>query len=372
MTINSTFKPITRSAIERAEIADPHSRSCLIENCSRNQAIQVVQVFDREASAIPHIINGLEWNWRMAQGTLNLDTRSNIFFLSASMRQLYVHKKWILLPEKNIVMQYFDKMDFPLTRRKVRHVEGDSFQYIFVPIQDMQNIYVTRQLMPQENSCYTIHEYPFQDFPLLTSHIHPKYAILQAGSVLRSGLDVRNKSSLMERFPWLDEVEQLYLTWTGVMPREAMDDPIYNSRIPIDQNPSSCPDSDGTPLHRIQPILSSNTEQNVSSSVQAPKPRSNRRKRPVDDDGDSPRPKKRRLLTSSAVEMQKDVDEMDLLEWSSERILNWVRGCRSRSHSPNLAPQARSPALSLSPPPPPLAKPLLRRSEHLKAKLRKT
>ncbi|KAF9037585.1 hypothetical protein BJ165DRAFT_1597308 [Panaeolus papilionaceus] len=376
MNTASILKPTDKSALKRAENRDPNLRRCLIENCSKAQGVQMVHVLERDASLTSHIINGLEWYWRMEQGTLNLDTRSNIFFVGASLHQLYVDKKWVLLPEREVVFQYFDdtRHRFPVLRSDFRHVEGDTFRYILVPMQDMQDIYISRQSMEENNSTegITIHEYPFEDFPIVTSHIHPKYAILHAGRTLRKGnLGVQQKSALKERFPWLQQVERLYLAWTAFLPLDAEKDSIFNPGAPTIPVPShSVPDN--TPLHRIQPLFPSNApeaEQRGCPTVQPAVRASTHRKRPPDIAIDSPQSKKRRLLTSEV-----ENPDMEMLEWTSDQVLHWVKQCSSHSSGPAFIPTPFGTVTVPSPsaPPPSITKPVLRRSERLKAKLRKS
>ncbi|KAF9037579.1 hypothetical protein BJ165DRAFT_1597304 [Panaeolus papilionaceus] len=390
MTTTITLKPIHRTTVTRAEDSDPNFRRCLIENCSTNQAIHVAHVFDREVTAIPRFLESLEWNWNMIRETLNLDTRSNIFFLGASMHQLYQEMKWILLPEKDVVLRFFHEDRFPLKRPEFPEVEAspesEVFRYIFVPVRDMEDICITRQSMDENDKRLIIHKYPFDNFPIITSHIHPKYAILQAGKAIRRGLGWQDKKSLISRYPWLEKAERLYLTWTSFLHHGAEVDPVFNSLRRTEGNHDVSPDSislGNTPPLRIQALGLSDTPQsslapasNTSSdylsrttAVHAPVRKTNRRKRSADDNGDSPRPKKRQQLTSAALHVQAESEGLYTAEWTSDRVLSWAQRCRFPSPVP-----VSVPALAHAPsrPPPSTTNPPLRRSERLKAKLRKS
>lgn len=52
-----TLKPITDAAIKRAQASDPNSQRCLIENCSKSQAVALAHVFSRES--LTHLVSTL-------------------------------------------------------------------------------------------------------------------------------------------------------------------------------------------------------------------------------------------------------------------------------------------------------------------------
>lgn len=97
MSLNH-IKPITKAAQQRAKAADPNGQRCLIENYSKNRAVHLAHVVFRDASGYNEIVSyrctsanlraelytkqmeSLEWSWKMAKGTLNLDTQENVFF----------------------------------------------------------------------------------------------------------------------------------------------------------------------------------------------------------------------------------------------------------------------------------------------------
>lgn len=88
-------------------------------------------------------MKAIEWAWGLRKGTLNLDTRQNIFFrefsrlasvewpsdhhptVGAAVHALYKSRKWALLPSEEIIDQYLtepcgkylgiplDREDFP-------------------------------------------------------------------------------------------------------------------------------------------------------------------------------------------------------------------------------------------------------------------
>ncbi|KAF9037576.1 hypothetical protein BJ165DRAFT_562520 [Panaeolus papilionaceus] len=196
-------------------------------------------------------MEGLEWGWMIMKGSINLDSRSNVFFLGASMHQLFRDMKWVLLPESDVVVRYYDD-DFLLDREDLPKIEGDVFKYIFVPIRDMEDIYVTRSSSEEEDGRITVYQYPLDNFPMITSHIHPKYAIFHAGEAISRYLDRPRKISLIQRYPWVQQVERLYRTWAGCLPAESKDDAIYNAIGSVMSHDSRS--LDHTPLLRIRPL----------------------------------------------------------------------------------------------------------------------
>jgi hypothetical protein len=92
------LKPVSAGSRKRAGAADPNEQRCLIENFPKVRGVEVAHIFERENSRnstlvgnlatlqwIPSILiisqmTSLEYSWGLRKGTLNLDTRRNIFF----------------------------------------------------------------------------------------------------------------------------------------------------------------------------------------------------------------------------------------------------------------------------------------------------
>ncbi|KAF9037563.1 hypothetical protein BJ165DRAFT_1501840 [Panaeolus papilionaceus] len=376
-----TLKPITDAAIKRAQASDPNSQRCLIENCSKSQAVALAHVFSRES--LTHLVDGLEWSWAMKKGTLNLDTRHNIFFLSASMHELYKDKKWALLPDKDTVYRYFDEQNLiPLRRNQFPTIEGETFQYKLLPVQEMEDVYIARQAINVAGASVVVHEYPFDDLPIVTSHVHPKYVILHLGQLL-SNRQIITRKALIQQIPWLKDVRSLFSRWTLVQ-GGAEDEPSYmpppgKSDEHSSGTPSNLSNDDSyTPLRRIQPDTHSSTEgvhtdgncspfptngSGMTSEWCIPAKRAATRKRSVAElVDDLPGSPPKRLLTANALKRQEELDNLESVKWTSERISRWARDFRSPSPTPS-PPPSQPPLLATKPP--------LRRSARLKAKMRR-
>ncbi|KAF9037548.1 hypothetical protein BJ165DRAFT_561946 [Panaeolus papilionaceus] len=407
--MNTTFKPITNTAIKRAQHADPNMQCCLIENCAKTQAVHIVHVYSRETRMVT-VSSTLDVECRIlteiliggvngmgldhGKGTLNLDTRQNIYFLGASMHRLCKDRKWALLPEKDIVHQYYDKnRREPFERNNFPNIEGDTFQYKLLPI-DIEDIYVTRETSDPTNGTVTVHNHLFDDLPCITSHIHPTFAIIHLGQLLVDPL-TPNKRALFSKIPWLIDVRTLYLTWSARLPGDAEKSTAFHTIPSGNQGSTGSPSVlDGeetcTPLRRIQnlqvqpaqaelssrnnfTLVPSGNHSIAPSRVNIPPCKRTSRKRSsaeVFDDQETTH--KTRILTSNALQRQDERNDLESVKWTSVRLAKWAQ----KSGTP--LPPSPSPS---PPPPPPLSsdsprhrtptlKPALRRSARIKGRAR--
>ncbi|PPR00109.1 hypothetical protein CVT24_008965 [Panaeolus cyanescens] len=252
------IEPISPGVSRRAGHADPNGRRCLIENCSSTNAIEFVHVFDRVNALDSRQTGALEWYWNREKHTLNFDTQRNVFFCGASLHQLYKERKWALLPEFSDVQQYYG-WAIPFGRTQFPINNEPTFQYTFLPLQDMEDVYLTRQRdLSDGQQTVDVYHYPFTDFPKITSHVHPTFAIIHLGSILRSeSFNHEIRMSLYERYPFLRKVCNLRNKWTGLLPSTAEEDPTYitDSRAREVRHSQALPPSlspdDSTPRRRL-------------------------------------------------------------------------------------------------------------------------
>ena len=80
---------------------------------------------------------------------------------------------------------------------------------------------------PISRDQFTTHTYPFNTLPLLESHIHPKFVIINAGIKLER-FDNTVIDKLVKDFPGVSSLRTLYNLWTGRIPDTALADPSYN------------------------------------------------------------------------------------------------------------------------------------------------
>jgi len=72
------------------------------------------------------------------------------------------------------------------------------------------------------------HSYPYSSLPLLESHLHPKFAIYDAGMKLKNLLF--NREYLIEalaNYPSLSKIQDLYRGWNQIPPIHAQEDKTY-------------------------------------------------------------------------------------------------------------------------------------------------
>ncbi|KAF9001144.1 hypothetical protein BDQ17DRAFT_1426711 [Cyathus striatus] len=210
---------VTEAYILRSKAADPNDGRCLVENCSIHRNIQYCHVLSRSYKSNETPISSLEWYWKMRKGTLNIDTRYNVFPAGASVHGMYDKGQWILVPDDTIVHMYYNtlRQDTRTTDRSAyQDVPNGTFNYTLIPLRNMEEVAITRQnntMIPVRLDAFEVHIYPFTSLPKLHSHVHPKFTIIAAGDQMRKLPEsVRNK--LLDEFSILAEVFAVYVAWT--------------------------------------------------------------------------------------------------------------------------------------------------------------
>ncbi|GJJ11844.1 hypothetical protein Clacol_006082 [Clathrus columnatus] len=161
-------------------------RRCLIENTLNDESLQYVHCLSRRLESRRASINDLEFSWGMKRGTLNLDTRLNVFCLSAKFSALWEDYKWILLPEDHILDCYYTAAT---KGQKFPDIGKGPYKYRFVAHPDMKSVAIHRQIIiPDKGSedlrpeHFMFSSFPFKNLGTLTSHVHPKFAICHVAS----------------------------------------------------------------------------------------------------------------------------------------------------------------------------------------------
>jgi hypothetical protein len=78
------------------------------------------------------------------------------------------------------------------------------------------------------NRDFITHVYPFKTLPLLKSHLHPKYAIVNAGRKMQTLETVAHIQALVAEYPSLSQINHLYSAWLRRPPPHSKNDPTYN------------------------------------------------------------------------------------------------------------------------------------------------
>lgn len=334
----------------------------------------------------------------MRRNTMNLDSRRNIFFckffrghsglslahnyfdiVGASIHQLYKENKWALLPDDETIYKYFivrgklarPRGAFPILQVGFSRLfpchnsspsyQETSFQYKLIPLQDMEEVYITRQsniLDHSDRGTIDIHHYPYENLPPLTCHIDPKYAIAKVGLIIAQRSH-KEKQILFTKYPILRCVDSLFTFWTTHVPAFAKEETSY---LPPEQLSSSRPpsiaDSDCTPRHRIhRQQLPEDQSSSTSNSSSPPCSQdnqgdaeahvaSNASKRRAEREPAAPYYRRRRRptcrLTLGALQSQGD-EESEAESWTSQRIRDWAEQCpRNAAPTPVPPPPTRT------------------------------
>ncbi|PPQ99651.1 hypothetical protein CVT24_005229 [Panaeolus cyanescens] len=261
---------MTGSAIKRAQDADPNGQRCLIENCSTNMAVQLGHVYNREETASDYEIQSLEWSWGLIKGSLNLDTKRNVFFVGASLYELYKRHQWSLVPEEKVVSQFFyECRSRPRRRSDFPKLQSQTFKYTFLPIKRMEDVCITRQ---SDGNTVTIYEHPFSGFPTITSHIHPTFVLLHLTNALWS-ITRERYDAIVRQYPWLRGMRDLHTMWFARLPGDANRNPTY---VPPPQSQSlltsqPAPDDNifRTPPRRIPVLTSQRSNEQILQRLDA-------------------------------------------------------------------------------------------------------
>ncbi|KAF6756236.1 hypothetical protein DFP72DRAFT_1169196 [Ephemerocybe angulata] len=219
--------PLSKGYITRAAAQDPNEGRCLIENCPRERGVESTYALPPELSAKAHIMDSLEYSWKMQRGTLNLATSQNVFFVGASLKRMYEEHKWALMPEDAVIDQFFKKNWGPHPRKSFPEL-SPPFKYRLIPIRGMENIGITQQEEhpPNSSSSFTTHVYPFKALPLLTSHLQPKFVITALARVVWNITIVPEPQqwALVKEYPLLSRMHRLYSRWVLELPKQAFAD----------------------------------------------------------------------------------------------------------------------------------------------------
>jgi hypothetical protein len=97
-----------------------------------------------------------------------------------------------------------------------------------------------------------VYKYPYTSFPQLKSHLHPKFAIFDAGSKLQKLFNEDSDSNpvyekALEDYPSLSKIRSLYLAWIQPLPKKALEDKTFVDATKFDEIFDTSPeDSDGS------------------------------------------------------------------------------------------------------------------------------
>ena len=258
-------------------------------------------------------LDSLEFAWNMPRFTLNVDTRANVirrtFFpnlkcifltltlalVSSKFHRLFDLNHWLLVPEASIINAYYDarnkRRNFPIIEVRTtllpihcltnRLQQRPSYKYTVVAHPNMLHVPIHRQnsLPTDENEPpvdYTFYPHPYHNFPVIVSHVHPRFVICNTGAKLLGPtdwpVDLLNLDML--------KIQGIWKAWSQLVDRSKPDGQAFVNN-PYNGDPDfGDNDSLRTSSHRQELRKRKGPEQQGSPT---PASKSSKKQRPADD-----------------------------------------------------------------------------------------
>ncbi|KAF5326676.1 hypothetical protein D9619_004008 [Psilocybe cf. subviscida] len=271
--------PVPSVSRRKVKAIDPCQGRCLVTNATPDSGIKYTHCLPTHLSEDSNMIRRLEWYWGLRMGDLNLNTEHNIFPVSAQLSAMHECPReapsWFLVPEDHIVDMFFSRTttfnmvqdpckegEIPCYSRTWRgnlpELQGKTFKYRLVPMyirmEGMALTYIRHPPIRRPKvSDVTVDVYPFNNLPWVTSHLDPKFVIMEAGRKLGKigSYDLKWGNPLAKKWfdgrPVLRPLLLLYEAWSAPMPSEAdqdfgfsppvVSDPLFSP--PVDSDTSS-------------------------------------------------------------------------------------------------------------------------------------
>ncbi|KIJ57059.1 hypothetical protein M422DRAFT_40602 [Sphaerobolus stellatus SS14] len=251
----------TKARVDSATEAIGTGKRCLIENTSQINAAQYAHCFAR-CKRSDMILERLEYSWKMRAGTLNLDSRYNICRLSAKFHILHDQHLWFFLPSDEIINKYHETRG---NRNAFPNIEMEGYEYRVIAHPDMKGVPMLRQTVDvTDGSAVSFSDFIFIDYPYrgltVTSHVRPKFAILNAAIALLSVRIIRFVVEFPDLVTTFNKVLQIYEAWINkVNPRDTdyrtwrLDKPPPEDDIDSNSSGSTRPRRSEVPIGDLSP-----------------------------------------------------------------------------------------------------------------------
>ncbi|KII86428.1 hypothetical protein PLICRDRAFT_290384 [Plicaturopsis crispa FD-325 SS-3] len=168
-------------------------------------------------------LENLESAWNLEHGSLNADSRYNMFPLTKQFRRLFDDGDYILIPTTEILGVYGANRSIPVGA-DFPNVPNGLFEYTLMPRPSLQEVTIHR---PSALRNTIAHNYPFEKLGTLKSHLHPRFVIWNLGHQIDQALlpfrealrhleavnafDTPGKYELLSR---LLDAHQIYEKWS--------------------------------------------------------------------------------------------------------------------------------------------------------------
>ncbi|KAF8151594.1 hypothetical protein B0H34DRAFT_134431 [Crassisporium funariophilum] len=191
------FSPAAKKRVEKATASLAQLR-CVVKNSPAEYGVQYTHILRRAAQ--DNELTKLEYSWGMKYGTLHVDSRYNVMRLEAVLHHLFDNNQWLLLPELHIIKIYLTaSMQRPIKNLK-KLVPAGPYKYKLVATDKLKGYKLdcyngaptcNTQAEPNHFSPYF---FPFDNLPMITSHIHPRFVICNTGRkhLMLAGLCTKN------------------------------------------------------------------------------------------------------------------------------------------------------------------------------------
>ncbi|KAF5327342.1 hypothetical protein D9619_004190 [Psilocybe cf. subviscida] len=260
--------PVPSDSRRKVKAIDPCQGRCLVTNATPDSGIKYTHCLPTHLTEDLNMIRRLEWYWGMRMGELDLNTEYNIFPVSAQLSAMHEYPRrapsWFLVPEDHIVDMFFSRTtifdmvqepckgdDIPCYSRTWRgnlpDLQEKTYKYRLVPMymrmEGMTLTHIQHPVMRRPKlSDVTVDVHPFDNLPWVTSHLDPKFVIMEAGRKLDKvgSSDLKWGNALFKEWfnglPVLRPLLLLYEAWSAPMPSEAAQD--FGFSPPVVSDPS--------------------------------------------------------------------------------------------------------------------------------------
>ncbi|KAF5327338.1 hypothetical protein D9619_003977 [Psilocybe cf. subviscida] len=269
--------PVPAEIKAKVKAIDPCKGRCLITNATPESGIKYTYCLPVHLSDDCNMMHSIEWHWGMRMRELDLNTEYNIFPVSAQLSAIHDYPRrgpsWFLVPEDHVVDMFFSRVqkldikqrpceegETPMFARTWRgnlpELQEKTYRYRLFPMyQRMKGIVLTHQAgagrLPKLCDV-TVDVHPFNNLPWVTSHLDPKYVIMEAGRKLKM-MDTGTLKWGISFDRWFDHqpilrrLLLLYEAWSNAIPAEAYQDPGF---IPLVE---ALPENTGSPAANDDP-----------------------------------------------------------------------------------------------------------------------
>ncbi|KAF8151610.1 hypothetical protein B0H34DRAFT_810645 [Crassisporium funariophilum] len=208
---------------------------CIILNTPAEYGVQYAHLMPREASQ--ELLSRLEYSWGRKFGSLNVDGPHNVMRLEITLHRMFNNGMWMLLPEERIIDAYLNRHKRP-DQEFEELVKEETYKYTFVPGRKMTAFVMSRYKEPMQctqqagPNDFLLYRYPFDDFPIITSHVHPRYVICNIGLKTLSAQtfpDFFSHESTISTHNkrMIEKASQVFRKWTEDIPA----DPDFHQNI---------------------------------------------------------------------------------------------------------------------------------------------